>query len=567
MEVPDGGFRRGRFCYARQILYFPSILEPQAWYYEPIGTETTAAAYTNRHKPELLDGYDPKVVGNLLHFLTPYVINCRKWSGQRYVDTMWPSSKRRIYQDALDELNNGAKYKSTVQPFTKVEKKNTSKYKAPRMIQARHVSFNILLGCYIKPLEHIITKKHNLKYHYGKGSPEDISRRMTYLSDRYKWRTEGDHKTFDAHLTVELLKVFNDYVVQCFPQDKLLKKLLKETLVNNCVSRQGDRYRVKGTRMSGDVHTSFGNSAINIAILKYMLSELGVEGEVIVNGDDFIIYSNEPLNISRSKDILITLNMETDMKESVREDEQVEFCQKKLVIAGNGEKTLLSDPRKTFMKFGMTFVKVKKYTTYLLENLHGTWMMNKNNPLGCYFRDLYFETVLLEAKAFGKNAANIIKKHMKFDYDYLERQFIYSIREAAKDKQIHTKELTCSMIEAYIDILEVPRWTAQLLRYIQNLYRDNKNFGSKQLELTSPFRTIEINHQNKTIECTMEADDNLLNHKPKVKETDDNLVKYKPKVKSRYNNSFNLSNNFNYIFNRFNRNLISLFFHNVDHIT
>lgn len=57
-----------------------------------------------------------------------------------YVKSMPTSSKRNQYYEALNRIRGDAKVSSRVTPFTKIEKMPLSRYKAPRMIQARHIT-------------------------------------------------------------------------------------------------------------------------------------------------------------------------------------------------------------------------------------------------------------------------------------------------------------------------------------------------------------------------------------------------------------------------------------------
>jgi len=107
---------------------------------------------------------------------------------------------------------------------------------------------------------------------------------------------ECNHSTFDAHVTIEMLEMthrfYNSYHRN---HNSEIQKYSRMTLINKCQNRNGDRYKIVGTRMSGDVDTSLGNSLINYAILKEAISIFKVKGDVIVNGDDSIIFLNEPI--------------------------------------------------------------------------------------------------------------------------------------------------------------------------------------------------------------------------------------------------------------------------------
>lgn len=406
-----------------------------------------------------------------------------------------------LYVGAYNQYTDENLISPTVQPFTKVEKMKNSKYKAPRMIQARKPIFNIMYGKYIKPLEIIVTKYHRLNNHFGKGTTNTIAEKISRLSQKWEWKTEGDHKTFDAHVTKEMLSLTHKYYKACFGTNHTdLNWLTKQTLRNSCRTRQGDKYKVTGTRMSGDVDTSFGNSLINLAILKELMEKLGVKGEAIVNGDDFILFTNKKIDIIKSKEILSTMNMETDMKDSTRNIHQVEFCANKLVLTSEGEYTLYKDIDRIFSKFGMTNAQVDLYRNYILECLHGNWKMMKTTPIGLVFKEIYYKTLELETKVNGKNILGIITDHKQYKYKYLERSLIHQIRESRKDKETSSKELTISMYMAYDETIELDTYRDKLYNKIKNIYIKCPNMSSTILAKLPYRQHVLINHNCKTTE-------------------------------------------------------------------
>lgn len=154
------------------------------------------------------------------------------------------------------------------------------------MIQARDTSFNIMYGRFIKPLELRVTKYAKNKKNFGKGNYDEVARRIMQHRNKWKYYTEIDHKTFDAHVTVDMLKLTHRFYIHCYPDhERELRLLANKTLTNKCRSRNNDKYVVKGTRMSGDVDTAFGNSLLNYGILKEALSMMNMRCDAIVNGD------------------------------------------------------------------------------------------------------------------------------------------------------------------------------------------------------------------------------------------------------------------------------------------
>ncbi|KAJ8666906.1 hypothetical protein QAD02_008568 [Eretmocerus hayati] len=174
------------------------------------------------------------------------------------------------------------------------------------MIQARHITFNIEYGVYIKALEDSLSKDK----HFGKGNYLDIGSKIRKFLTKYSHYTEADHSSFDAHITEEQLKLTHTFYQYCFYHDRKLRALSKKTLRNSCSTRDGVKYKVNGTRMSGDVDTSLGNSLINYAIIEQVLLELGIDGDCIVNGDDSIIFTNQPIPQERAQDLFRKYNQE-----------------------------------------------------------------------------------------------------------------------------------------------------------------------------------------------------------------------------------------------------------------
>lgn len=131
----------------------------------------------------------------------------------------------------------------------------------------------------------------------------------------------------------------------------------RKTLNNNCRTRNGIKYRVVGTRMSGDVDTSLGNSLRNYAILKETQNVCKIAGkcEVIVNGDDSVIFTNRPIKISALVEELLKYNMESVVKPSVNNIHKIEFCRHRYIINNNGMPTMMIDPDRINEIYGMTY--------------------------------------------------------------------------------------------------------------------------------------------------------------------------------------------------------------------
>lgn len=288
------------------------------------------------------------------------------------------------------------------------------------MIQARHPTFNIEFGRYIKPLEWQVTKYGKKSHNFGKGNYDEVGARIDKLRVQYTHYTEGDHSTFDAHVTKEMLQLTHRFYRECYEGYRSeINELTKRTLVNKCRSRRGDSYKVEGTRMSGDVDTSFGNCLINYAILKECLAIHGLEGDAIVNGDDFILFTNEVVPPT-FRDTLLTFNMETEMKPTTTNIHTVEFCRAKMIINSAGRITMMADIERLTKTFGMTHKLLTDYALFLLESLICCVAMNQHSPTGNYWRLLWNavcaklpDTPYMRQRNPNDSAIKLIQKYLK----------------------------------------------------------------------------------------------------------------------------------------------------------
>lgn len=383
------------------------------------------------------------------------------WTRQQYVDAIIDPGKRKSYQDCLDEMERTGKVYSHIVPHTKIEKMKSNKYKAPRLIQARHMSHNIEVGRFLKPLEIAIKSKF---INFAKGNYDSIAKRIEKLASKFKFFTESDHTTFDAHITVEHLKMTHKFYLTCFNQNRTLQKYLKKTINNRIRTRDGTKWTVKGTRMSGDVDTSFGNSLVNYAIIMQVLENLQLKGDAIVNGDDSIIFTDQKINNQLAKTMFDIYNQETEIKESETSIHRVEFCRTKLVYPASGIPTMMMDPQRLNSIYGMTYkiIPPEEYANYLINIKKANESINKNTPIGHYW-----------------HTDEEIKHDKHIDYS-LKRVIT---RESIN--QTSTTEITITMFIAYPTLLEDLAKTTELIK--RNLPRKS-----------SP--SWFIDHDNKTLQ-------------------------------------------------------------------
>jgi hypothetical protein len=366
------------------------------------------------------------------------------------------------------------------------------------MIQARDISFNIEYGRYIKPIEESLYSKIQI----GKGTNLSMANKIHKLSKSFLYYTECDHVAFDAHVTSEMLKLTHTFYQSCYFHNLELRKLSKKTLNNNCRTRDGIKYRISGTRMSGDVDTSLGNSLINYAILKQCVTELCGKCEIIVNGDDSIIFTNRKIDTVKLMELLKTYNMESKVMESVTNIHKVEFCRQKIVINSKGKPTLMINPSRINTIYGMTYKQQRDYLEYLRQVCVCNIAINITNPLAQYWSNIYKE-------AFDKPL--LLAELITFEYIEL------------RTKLTAVKELTTTNISDYdsgelnqttycawgnLDFLVNDKYKIiNKIKKINNLIKNIENpiNGKKQFKINTEMLkyfpvnfTIHVNHNSRS---------------------------------------------------------------------
>lgn len=276
---------------------------------------------------------------HLQQLLPPEVLT--PWSFQAVIDH-YAGGKRIRYMRARENLR---KYgfrtaHANVRMFLKDDKYLEDGLKEPRCIQYRAMEYCLLLGRYVHAIEkHVYQAEVNGSRVIAKGM--NSYERAQWVVDA--WNSfDGpvavllDHSKYDAHVSVPLLDIEHRFYRACFGPNKWLARLLALQLVNKGYTKNGTRYMVKGTRMSGDVNTGLGNSVVNYAMLAEVLGHL--PGRILVDGDDSIIITSTVCLTElrdRVQKMCPLFGMETkaDLAFGMQE---VEFCQCRPVELSTG---------------------------------------------------------------------------------------------------------------------------------------------------------------------------------------------------------------------------------------
>lgn len=151
-----------------------------------------------------------------------------------------------------------------------------------------------------------------------------------------------DASKFDMHVSKAALKYEHSFYELLFPGSSQLRWLLKQQLVNKGVAwaRDGSvKFKLDGTRCSGDLNTSLGNCIIMCALVYAYSRWRGIDVELANNGDDCVVFMEREHALSfriglsewfKRKGFAMTV------EDTVDEFERVEFCQSRPVQLSTG---------------------------------------------------------------------------------------------------------------------------------------------------------------------------------------------------------------------------------------
>lgn len=265
-------------------------------------------------------------------------------------------AKQKVYQAAVESLNaqTFSARDCVVKTFTKDEYRKPGG--APRAIQPRSPRFNVMLGRYIKHLEHSVFENIDRIFdetglHRTVAKGMNMVQRGNTISDMWDSFSDPvaiglDASRFDQHVNSLLLEIEHDIYRRmstgCTPGDGLvsLNRLLAAQRLNNGKYQGVDgtiKYKVDGNRMSGDMNTSLGNVIIMCTLMYSYLESKGLlsKAKLLNDGDDCVLIMNR-----RDAD-KFRVGMEgwfrrvgiTMCYDGIYEQkEQIEFCQAKPVF-------------------------------------------------------------------------------------------------------------------------------------------------------------------------------------------------------------------------------------------
>lgn len=290
----------------------------------------------------------------------------------RQVVESYNGPKRRVYERAWRSLHRRALHPgdANLRPFTKFEKQLLSK--APRIINPRSPRYNLSLGRYLKKSEKLYYRAVNRAW--GGHTHHTVIKGLNVVDSaavlRQKWcrfkrpvALGLDATKYDMHVGVEALRFEHGFYDLVF-NDEFLRELLELQLYNRGTARCPDgevRFRVPGTRCSGDLNTSLGNCLLMCALIHALCRELGIDAELANNGDDCVLmFEEEHLEavLSAVPAFFSRYGFRMQVEEPVFEFEQVEFCQSRPVRLG-GVWTMVRNVRTCLQKDPICLIPIQ----------------------------------------------------------------------------------------------------------------------------------------------------------------------------------------------------------------
>lgn len=211
---------------------------------------------------------------------------------------------------------------------------------APRLISPRSPEYCLSVGCFIKPVEHLLYKAVARVWGettIAKGL--NFNQRGQLIAD--KWNSFDqpvavglDASRFDQHVSYDALEWEHSVYLGCFPKHrKELGWLLSKQLVNSGECYVDDhriRYTRRGGRMSGDMNTALGNCLIMTGLVWTYARERGIHLKLINDGDDCVVFM-EQADLERFntglREWFVEKGFNMKVEEPAYELEAIEFCQ------------------------------------------------------------------------------------------------------------------------------------------------------------------------------------------------------------------------------------------------
>lgn len=229
------------------------------------------------------------------------------------------------------------------------------KDKAPRLIQGATPEFIVLVGPWIAALQKRLKKrwnKHNPLCFTSGLSAKDLGT----FADRPGWKIiEDDVSAWDTSIRKQLCEM-EVFMCKSFGAPIAVLDLMTANISTHGITMHGWKYKVEGTRKSGDPFTSLFNSVHNALLHLFIYCEIGVplqqalkEVAMIVAGDDNLLLHRWTVHINWVYEMRrLGFKSEGILRKSL---DEAEFCSGRFYCTDQGY-YYGPKPGKVLAKFG-----------------------------------------------------------------------------------------------------------------------------------------------------------------------------------------------------------------------
>jgi len=270
----------------------------------------------------------------------------------------YSGAKRARYAKAIleNEVFGYPPWMGKITMFVKNESFNPQKKRNPdpRAIQFRDANYAAALAEYLKPIEHEIynTRLYGKNFGVGRviGKGLNMHDRARLIVRKFNniercVVVSIDAKRFDLHVNKKLLELEQAYYLK-FNNDPKFRELLQRQLRNKGATRSGFSYTVEGGRMSGDMNTGLGNCVISLIMFKALVTQLGKQMDLLVDGDDALLFISAD-NLHLLQTLLVPhylqFGMEIEVAEIAYTIEEINWCQTRPIHI-DGHWIMIRDP-------------------------------------------------------------------------------------------------------------------------------------------------------------------------------------------------------------------------------
>lgn len=269
---------------------------------------------------------------------------------------MYYGRKKTVNQQAMESvMRDPLTVKDSHQiMFGKFEKQDLTK--PQRIICPRSARYNVRLAKYLKHIEKRIFKLIN--GNFGKRTQHTVikglnaRRSAEILVDKWNLFQNPvavglDASRFDMHVSEQALRWEHSIYKSAYKGTsgyKELAELLRQQLVTKGKAYCADgtvKYKLFGTRSSGDLNTSLGNCLIMCGLVFAYCKEKGIDVELMNNGDDCVVIMDQSqLQLFQCglQNWFEIYGFRMKVEEPVFIIEEIEFCQTHPVKCEHGWK-------------------------------------------------------------------------------------------------------------------------------------------------------------------------------------------------------------------------------------